>query len=72
MTPLQGEPPKLDFKAPKKMKRWLLALRQFCVEIQPIDSTTIGINATVKGRQIRAKSDEEVAAGDEMPDRSAA
>lgn len=60
MTPLQGEPPKIDFKLPKKFKKWLTAFRQFCIEIQPIGPFVK--KQTVKGRWINAAGTEDEAA----------
>ena len=59
MTPLQGEPPKLDFKLPKKLKRWLVELRKFVTESQPINGSGLTVNQTPKGRLLKLESDDE-------------
>ena len=54
MTPVQGEPPKLDMKLPRKLKRFLNGLRQFAIETQPINGPGIVLDQTPRGRILRA------------------
>jgi len=50
MTPVQGQPPKLDFRLPKRLKHFLMALRQFAIEIQPINGPGIKMDQFPQGR----------------------
>ena len=50
MTPVQGEPPKINFKLPKRLKGFLNALRKFAIESQPINGPGLKLDQFPQGR----------------------
>lgn len=62
MIPVQGEPPKIDFKLPKKWKKFFNSLRDFCIQIQPVNGNGVKLDQLPKGRRLTVDVAEVVAA----------
>lgn len=63
MTPLQGEPPKVDFPVPRRWKKWMTDLRRFVIECQPIPGRGVTVIPYPRGRQIAVTVESLAAAG---------